>query len=95
MTRLTIKNSVFALCQKKELEEAEFSYESMYGRSVSGWKRDKDRIRYHIEVPVNTRAEVFLKGKTFLETPETYRETETGYCLELGAGEYYFTVTES
>lgn len=78
----------------KELEEAEFSYESMYGKIVSGWKRAKDGIQYHITVPVNTRAEVYLKGEVILENPNMGRRTEKGLYLELESGDYYLTVAE-
>lgn len=79
----------------KELEEAEFSYDSMYGKIVSGWKRDKDRIRYHIIVPANAAAEVCLKGAKVLEGPSGFRKTKEGYWIELGSGEYNITVSDN
>lgn len=84
----------FRICPKpgRELDAAEFTYESMYGKIVSGWQKDKDMVQYHIIVPVNTRAEVYLPGSKILESPIPYQKTEGNCKLELGSGEYHLTV---
>lgn len=90
-------------CLKPEIGEnlgrAEFTYESMYGRIVSGWKKKEGTVEYHVVIPVNSRAEIWLEGEEFLESEKPLGEsegiwevqrTETGYRLEVGAGEYWF-----
>ncbi|MEI3412627.1 MAG: alpha-L-rhamnosidase C-terminal domain-containing protein [Blautia sp.] len=47
----------------QELDYASFTYESMYGKIVSGWERNGKQIKYKISVPANTTAEVCLSGK--------------------------------
>ena len=39
------------------------SYDSVYGKVVSGWKRVDGSVRYHIVIPANTEAEVTLPGE--------------------------------
>lgn len=43
-----------------DITYANTSYESMYGNIVVNWKRTESEALYHIEVPVNTSAKVFL-----------------------------------
>lgn len=85
----------FRICPKlgKELDFAEFSFESMHGKIVSGWKREGDHVEYHITVPVNTKAEVRLQGKEVLKSDKTCRISENEVRLELGSGDYRFTLS--
>ena len=62
------------------LTEAEASYESRYGRIVSGWKREEGTFFYHCTVPVNTRAHLSLPD---------------GTKRLLGSGSYRFQITET
>ena len=41
---------------------AEVSYDSIFGRVESGWKREDDKITYTITIPANTTAEIILPG---------------------------------
>lgn len=86
----------FQICPRlgKELDSAEFAYESMYGKIVSGWKRTEDKIEYHITVPVNTTAELRLVGSELLECQVPYQKIKDEYVLETGSGDYWFTMRE-
>ncbi|MCI2419501.1 glycoside hydrolase family 78 protein [Saccharopolyspora sp. K220] len=42
------------------LDDASAWHETPYGRASSGWSRDNDLVRFHVEVPPNTRALVRL-----------------------------------
>jgi len=55
---------------------AKGSYESGYGKIVSGWKIDKDKVTLSIEIPKGTTAEVHLPG---------------GKVQNVKAGKYQFT----
>lgn len=85
----------FRICPKlgKELDFAEFSFESMYGKIISGWKREADQVEYHITVPVNTTAEVRLQGKGVLKSDQPCQISENEVTLELGSGDYHFTLS--
>ena len=41
---------------------AEVSYDSIFGRVESGWKREDGKITYTITIPANTTAEITLPG---------------------------------
>lgn len=43
-----------------DLTNANTSYESMYGNIVVNWSRKEDVASYHIEIPVNSTAKVYL-----------------------------------
>ena len=56
------------------------SYESIYGKVVSGWKKDGTRITLHIEIPCNTTAELRLSNV------KEIREAD-GLCFEKNGDE--------
>ncbi len=86
----------FRICPKpgKKLDMAEFTYESMHGRIVSGWKREGDTVEYHMTIPVNTKAEVRLKGSELVKSQAPCRKLDGEYICELGSGDYVFAVRE-
>ena len=43
-----------------DLTHANTQYESMYGKIVVNWKKSDSEASYHIEVPVNTTAKVYI-----------------------------------
>ena len=43
-----------------DLTFANTEYESMYGNVVVNWKKEGKGATFHIEVPVNTTAKVYL-----------------------------------
>lgn len=61
-------------CPDKALGYARAEYNSPYGKIVSGWKYDGDKISYEIEIPSNTQAIVILPD---------------GRSKVLAAGSYY------
>ena len=58
------------------LTHAALSYDSVWGRVTSAWRRDGDRTTYTVSIPANTTATIVL--------PDGERT--------LVAGEYEFTV---
>ena len=86
----------FRICPKqgKKLDMAEFTYESMHGRIVSGWKREGDTVEYHMTIPGNTKAEVRLKGSELVKNQAPCRKLDGEYICELGSGDYVFAVRE-
>lgn len=47
----------------KRLGYAKASYDSPYGKIVSEWKYEDDKILYHVEIPANNRALIQFPGK--------------------------------
>ncbi|MEM9987184.1 MAG: alpha-L-rhamnosidase C-terminal domain-containing protein, partial [Bacteroidota bacterium] len=43
-----------------DLTFANTKFESMYGSIVSNWKRAGNTLTFHVEIPVNTTAKVYL-----------------------------------
>ncbi|MDF7823447.1 family 78 glycoside hydrolase catalytic domain [Pontiellaceae bacterium B12227] len=60
-----------------DLTYANTEFESMYGNIVLNWKRDKKTASYHIEVPPNTTATVYLPalGKQYVKEGDVLAET--------------------
>ncbi|UQS24765.1 glycoside hydrolase family 78 protein [Amycolatopsis thermalba] len=42
------------------LDDAAAWHDTPYGRASAGWRREGDLVRFHVEAPPNTRAEVLL-----------------------------------
>lgn len=57
------------------LTHAEASYDSVYGRIRSSWRKSGDVVKYSFEIPANTKATVLLPGQE---------------PVELGSGSYDF-----
>ena len=55
-----------------DLTFANTSYQSMYGNIIINWKKEKENATYHIEVPVNTSAKIYIPA------------TESKYVFEGG-----------
>jgi alpha-L-rhamnosidase len=79
-------------------------HKTLYGRIKSDWKIGADSLEYHVEIPVNTAARVFLPARDQESVSESGRPVteadgvavvgmEDG-CLvmEVGSGEYDFEV---
>lgn len=59
-----------------EMDDFEVSYNSIYGKIVSNWKKEHGKVFWHIEVPANTTAKAYLAD---------------GTIRELGSGKYDLT----
>lgn len=57
---LGYKNIIFKPVLSGNLPYASASIESIRGKVVSNWKRNKENLEYHIEVPGNTTATVYI-----------------------------------
>jgi len=86
-----------------DLTYADTTSGSLYGTIVSNWRRVGDTVTFHIEIPVNTTATVFIPARDVREVCEGGRpaaEVEAvTYCGQAGAyavfavdsGVYQFT----
>lgn len=76
------------------LEYAEGSYESIYGRIVSRWERKKEKVKFYMEIPSNTTAEIWLYNTVSIEYTgginfeKIKGGIEKGYRAETGSGSY-------
>ena len=71
------------------------SYESIYGKIVSSWRREKEKVYWEVEVPCNTTATLYAyKAKEMIETDGLeFVETPEGYTAETGSGKYKILYT--
>ena len=47
-----------------EMNNIRASYQSIYGMIVSQWKKEQGRLLWHVEIPANTEATLYLPGGT-------------------------------
>ena len=82
---------------------AEGSFDSVYGRILSGWVAEDGRIVYYdAEVPANTSATLYLPATGEVEAPETVTVVGTvehngieTTCFELPSGSWHFAIDET
>jgi len=92
--------------QPAELSWAKGSYQSVYGKIVSDWKKNARGFQLHVTVPVNTTAEVWLPATENDEITESGKDHvqstgmqllkyEKGYAVfRIGSGNYDFIVNK-
>ncbi len=51
-----------------EMNDIDASYQSIYGRIVSRWKKDAGKLFWHIEIPANTEAKIYLPNNQGIKT---------------------------
>lgn len=66
-----------------DLAEVRASFDSVHGKIVSEWQRDKKRLTMKVSIPVNTTATVFVPA------PESKAVTENGRPFDQAAGVKY------
>lgn len=89
-----------------ELSYAKSSLQSVYGLIISNWKKEKNKIFMRVKIPPNTQAVVYLPSKDRKKIREggkqisrnshfhkIYNEKEKT-VVEVGSGEYFFTIEE-
>ena len=62
--QLGMQNMIIKPALVGDLTFANTEYESMYGNVVVNWKKEEKGATFHIEVPVNTTAKVYLPAKS-------------------------------
>ena len=77
-------------------------YDSIYGRIVSNWKREGDKLAMDVTIPPNTTATVYVQSKDAASVTESgkpidkaegvkFRRMENGCAVfEIGSGHYSF-----
>uniref|UniRef100_UPI00321801F7 glycoside hydrolase family 78 protein n=1 Tax=uncultured Draconibacterium sp. TaxID=1573823 RepID=UPI00321801F7 len=79
------------------LNNVNAEYDSMYGKIVSSWKIENDKMVYNVEIPVNTTATVKLPETTIKElTMEdslkpSAKQMDAEVVVKLGSGKYEFS----
>ena len=89
------------------LDEVKASYQSIHGKIVSEWKKDDSSFSWHIVVPANTKALVYLPTTKVASVKEGnnlaikstgvhFLKIENGKALfEVESGDYHFNITGS
>ncbi len=83
------------------LGSVDVSFLSPRGKIVSHWKKKKNKLHWHVEIPVGTTAEIYLpyhKNNSFHKNPQFLRldtlQKQTVYnVLQLGSGQHDFSCT--
>ena len=88
--------------QVGELEWVQCAHESLRGRIKSRWRREHDKLRMELTIPVNSTATVYVPAADPTTVTESGRpaatadgvkllRTEPGVVLfEVGSGDYVF-----
>ena len=50
-----------------EIDQIDASYNSIYGKIVSRWRKEHGHLYWHVEIPANTKATLRLPGNEMLE----------------------------
>jgi alpha-L-rhamnosidase len=84
------------------LTKAEAVLETYYGRVISAWRVDSDKVVLVIEIPANTRATVFLpvsnagviteNGNPLSKDIKVITGSNGVKTLELGSGKYHLEI---
>jgi hypothetical protein len=85
-----------------DLTEANVTFDSMFGRIKSHWKKTKDVVEMSIDIPVNTTALVYFPTndvKNIIEKGKKggfkVKNTEGGrLAVQLGSGQYQFKIKQ-
>lgn len=75
------------------LDHFEAAHDGPYGRIVSSWKREGQRMKYNVVIPANSSATITLSvmtGLTLYQNGKLITAQEKMFHLELPAGKYEF-----
>lgn len=83
------------------LEHVDASYQTPYGLVKSKWKKQGQQFDWHISVPPNSRAVVYLPAKGKADIKENGKSIQTvrgikyigQVRVEIGSGDYFFEVS--
>lgn len=90
----------------KELKWVESTYNSIRGRIVSNWRRERNRLRLEVQIPVNAVAEVYVPAKNSSNITEggsllgqapgveVVASPKNETICRIGSGRYFFEVSE-
>jgi alpha-L-rhamnosidase len=89
-----------------KLSLSKASFESAYGKIVSGWERKDSKVYYTIEIPANTEALIVLPADSAEKVRESglplqgnknlnnIRVADKDLLIEAGSGKYVFEIAE-
>jgi alpha-L-rhamnosidase len=84
------------------LEYFEAEHDGPYGKIVSSWKREGEKIAYKVVIPANSTATLYISAADILENGKkltsnefinTEKDEKGNYMLFLKAGQYNFTIS--
>jgi alpha-L-rhamnosidase len=100
------KKIIMKPLQLKDLKKVSASYHSVYGWIRSAWEKDDHSFNWHITIPANTRALVYVPAASEQQVKEgnaaisgkdevKFVKMEGGYAVfEAGSGEYDFSAAQ-
>ncbi|GAA0556633.1 glycoside hydrolase family 78 protein [Chitinophaga japonensis] len=99
------KKIIMKPLQVKGLDKVEASYRSVYGPIRSAWEKQDGTFNWHITIPANTSATVYVPAASEQQVKEgnaaisgengvKFLKMDGGYAVyEVGSGEYSFSAT--
>ena len=73
-----------------EIDDIDASYQSIYGKIVSRWKKDHGKLFWHVEIPANTKASLRVPFDSSQEEENIFSTFVYQY-IDVGSGTYDFT----
>ena len=87
----------------KKLDRFEAKHEGPYGTIVSSWEKTENGIRYHVTIPPNSTATLYLRAEKVLENGKELSKNKyitnkknrnQSSILQLQSGKYQFLIIE-
>jgi alpha-L-rhamnosidase len=90
-----------------ELDHVDASFQSVHGSIGSKWTIEEDSLIWHIKIPANSSAEVYLPAIHEKQVTESgnplrkvegiasIRQSESDMIIEIGSGSYLFSILHS
>src|SRR5690606_1309246 len=97
------KKIIMKPLQVKGLDKVEASYHSVHGPIRSAWEKNGDTFSWHITIPTNSSATVYVPAASEQQVKEgnaaingengvEFLKMDSGYAVyEVGSGEYSFS----
>lgn len=80
----------------KGLDYFNTSHTGPYGEIVSNWKKSKNFVDYHVIVPPNSSATVYLKAKLIKLDGKTIKKAKNGdFEINLTSGKHHLKITQN
>ncbi len=95
---LGYKKLLMKPCFPDELNHVKATHQGAYGPIYSEWSKEGDRLTWHVEIPANTTARLYIPTR-FNVHPESgngvrrVEITDKGTVIDIGSGKYTFCST--
>jgi len=81
---IAYKHIVIAPTLVGELKSASVAFQCPYGTIKSEWRKDANHFRLHVDIPVNTKADIYLPGQNFNSVREGGFDIKNNKDIKMG-----------